>query len=327
VKSDLRTLVICWLIDRSGRERVDSLTLDQIRARRADPVPHWWPASLLTGAVARGVRITERDLPLDAATLPARVYTPSGAAAATRPLVVFFHGGGWVLGHVASYDALCSQIAAQVGAVVVSVGYRLAPEHRMPTAAEDAYAATVWLAANADQVDADGSRVAVAGDSAGGNIAAVVALLARDRGGPAIAHQSVLYAGTDGTLSSPSLEEHANGPILTLPSVRAYRALYLGPDGDERDERMSPLLAEDLSNLAPALVQTAELDPIRDDGRRYAAALRAAGNDVRFTEYVGAPHGYLSIPGAVRGAKQALAELVGELRRYLDAGSDPASGR
>jgi acetyl esterase len=265
------------------------------------------------------VRIVDRNLPLPDAALPARVYTPKSPppGGRPRPLVVYFHGGGWALGNVRSYDAVCSQIAARVDAVVVSVDYRLAPEHRMPVAAEDAYAATVWLAEHGTEVGADGRRLAVAGDSAGGNLAAVVSMLARDRQGPPIALQVLVYPGTDGTMSSPSIDEHASGPILTRESVRAYRSLYLGPEGDPLDVRMSPLTAADHTNLPPALIQTAELDPIRDDGSRYAEALRLAGNDVRLTEYVGAPHGYLSVPGPVRGAKQALAEIVAELRRYL----------
>jgi acetyl esterase/lipase len=315
MRTDLRTAVLCWLIDRSGHEEVSKLTPEQIVKHRSEPVPHWWPASLLTGSVARGVRITDRTLPLPDAPLGARVYTPKDSA--PLPLVTYFHGGGWALGDVKSYDAVCSQIAARVGAVVVSVDYRMAPEHRMPTAAEDAYAATEWLAANASEVGADGSRVAVAGDSAGGNLAAVVAIMARDRRGPRIAHQVLVYPATDGTLSSPSLQEHAKGPILTLSSVNAYRALYLGPDGDERDVRFSPLLAGDLSGLPPALVQSAQLDPLRDDAARYAMALEKAGTTARYTEYVGAPHGYLSIPGAVRGARQAMAEIVTELRAHL----------
>ncbi len=237
-------------------------------------MPHWWPASLLTGAVARGVRITDRELPLETPAAGAGLHADAATAIGPLPLVVYFHGGGWVLGNLPSYDALCSQLAAQVGAVVVS--RRLPARARAP----DAHRAPKMLMPQRcgwprtpTEVGADGSRLAVAGDSAGGNLAAAVAILARDRGGPAIAHQGLFYPATDGTLSSPSLEEHARGPILTLASVRAYRALYLGPDGDERDVRMSPLLADDLTGLPPALVQTAELDPIRDDGRRYAAAL------------------------------------------------------
>jgi acetyl esterase len=324
MRSDLRTVLFCWLVDRSGVEKVSDLTLDQIQARRAKPLPHRWPASLVTGSIARGVRIEDCTLPLSDAPLPARVYSPRGGTRQSPafPLVVYFHGGGWVLGAVRSYDAVCSQIAARVGAVVVSVDYRMAPEHRMPVAAEDAYAATVWLADHGAELGADGTRLAVAGDSAGGNLAAVVSLMARDRGGPPIADQVLIYPATDGTLSSPSLVEHADGPILTAASVRAYRSMYLGPDGDEMDPRFSPLTAPDHANLPPALIQTAQLDPIRDDGARYAEALRRDGNEVRLTEYVGAPHGYISVPGPVRGAKQALAEIVTELRAHLTAGAD-----
>lgn len=317
MESDLRTLLVCWLIDRSGRERVDRATPAQIRSRRAEPIPHWWPASLITGSMPRGVDVTTSDVPLDDVRLGVRVYTPSATSAGPRPLVVFFHGGGWVWGNIRSYDPFCARLAREVDAVVVSVDYRLAPEHRMPTAAEDCYAATVWLAANAARLGADGSRLAVCGDSAGGNLAAVVALLARDRGGPRLAHQVLIYPGTDGTLSSPSLHERSRGPLLTLASVRAYRAHYLGPDGDERDVRMSPLLADDHSALAPALVQSAGLDPLRDDAARYAERLRLAGTPVRYTEYVGAPHGYISVPGVVRGSRQAMAEIVTELRAHL----------
>jgi acetyl esterase/lipase len=323
MKSDLRTLVVCWLIDRSGRERVEGASLEKIQAGRRNPIPHWWPASLITGAVARGVRISDHELPLADVSLSARVYAPKRRTRDQQPalpLVVYFHGGGWVWGNVRSYDAVCAHIAKHVDAVVVSVDYRLAPEHRMPTAAEDAYAATVWLAEHAAEIGGDGARMAVAGDSAGGNLAAVVALMARDRGGPAIALQVLVYPGTDATLSSPSIEENANGPLLTAASVRAYRDLYLGPDGDERDVRISPLFADDLSALPPALVQSAELDPIRDDAARYAEALQKAGTAVRYTDYVGAPHGYLSVPGAVRGSRQALAEIVTELRTHLNSG-------
>jgi acetyl esterase len=319
METALRTRVLCWLIDRSGRERVENISLERIQARRSEPIPHWWPASLLTGALARGVRITDQSAALPERTTRLRVYSPTRDRPVPLPLVVFFHGGGWVWGDPRSYDAFCSQLARRVPAVVVSADYRLAPEHRMPTAAEDAYAATAWLAEHADQVGADGSRLAVIGDSAGGNLAAVVSILARDRGGPAIAHQVLIYPGTDGTLSSPSLEERAHGPILTLASVRAYRSMYLGPGGDERDVRMSPLLADDLSRLPAALVQSAGLDPLRDDATRYAERLRSAGTSVRHTEYAGAPHGYISIPGAVRGSGQAMAEIVTELRAHLHA--------
>lgn len=297
-------------IERAGHPALQTLSPDQAKAA------YEAGAGVLEIPPQPLARVDDLRVPTrDGQTLLARLFAP--ASEQPLPVLLFFHGGGFTVGSVATHGPLCRQLAYLAQCAVVSVDYRLAPEHLMPTAAEDAYAATVWLAAQATRFGADGSRIAVAGDSAGGNLAAVVALLARDRGGPPIAHQVLIYPGTDGTLSSPSLEENASGPILTLASVRTYRSLYLGPDGDDRDVRISPLLAEDLSGLPPALVQGAELDPIRDDARRYSAALSAAGNDVRYTEYAGAPHGYLSIPGGVRGARPALAEIVDQLKAHL----------
>ena len=201
---------------------------------------------------------------------------------------------------------------------MVSVDYRLAPAHRWPAAAEDCYAALCDVVTRASEFGADPDRVAVMGDSAGGNLSAVVALMARDRNGPRIAFQGLVYPATDLTLSSPSIDENADAPVLTRADVEAFRDLYLGGQ-DPREPYVSPLLAADHSGLPPALVQVAELDPIRDDGLRYAAALRAAGVPVRTTTYVGMPHGYLSFPGFCRSAPQAMAELCAELALHLRA--------
>jgi acetyl esterase len=201
-------------------------------------------------------------------------------------------------------------------AVVVSVEYRLAPDHRYPAAAEDCYAALVDVVGRAAALGADPERVAVMGDSAGGNLAAVVCLMARDRGAPRIAHQGLVYPAVDLTMSSPSIEENAHAPILTKADCLAFRDHYLG-DQDRRQPYASPLFAPDHAGLPPALVQVAEHDPIRDDGRRYAAALREAGVPVRLTEYVGMPHGYAWFPRICKAAPQALAELVAEQRAAL----------
>jgi acetyl esterase/lipase len=189
---------------------------------------------------------------------------------------------------------------------VVSVDYRLAPGHRFPAAVDDCYAALVWAAENAAGLEADGP-IGVMGESAGGNLSAVMCLLARDRGGPAISHQALLYPPTDLT-KEPAAKATL---FISEPEARAFRQHYLG-DADPRDPRVSPLLAGDHSKLPPALIQVGEHDPLRDDGIRYAAALRAAGVPVRFTEYVGMPHGYLNFPGLCRSAPQALAELCAE---------------
>jgi acetyl esterase len=232
------------------------------------------------------------------------------------PLVVNFHGGGWTIGSLDMADWLCSNVAVALPAVVVSVDYRLAPQHRWPIAAEDCYVALVDVAGRAGELGADPDRLAVMGDSAGGNLAAVVSLMSRDRSGPAIGFQGLLYPATDLTLGSPSIEANAHAPILTRDDVLAFRNHYLGGQ-DPQQPYASPLFAADHRGLPRALVQVAEHDPIRDDGLRYADALRAAGVPVRTTEYVGMPHGYLSFPRLCRAAAQALAELCSEMRGAL----------
>ena len=270
----------------------------------------------LFGGVAPGVVLTDATAAGAAGPVPVRTYRPAGPSAERPPVVLNFHGGGWAVGSLDGADWLCSSVAATVGAVVVSVAYRLAPGHRWPAAAEDCYAALVDVVARAAELGVDPARVAVMGDSAGGNLAAVVSLMARDRSGPAIASQALLYPATDLTLSSPSIERNAHAPVLTAGDCRAFRDHYLGGQ-DPRHPYASPLFASDHRGLPPALVQVAEHDPIRDDGLRYAAALREAGVAVRTTTYVGMPHGYLSFPRLCRSAPQALHELCTELGEAL----------
>jgi acetyl esterase len=209
-------------------------------------------------------------------------------------------------------DWLCSNVAATVGAVVVSVDYRLAPVHRFPAAVDDCYAALTWAA---DHVGA-GGPIGVMGESAGGNLSAVVCLLARDRSGPALSHQTLLYPATNLTRVAPPLSTGEKPLFLSVPEMQAYRRYYLG-DADPADVRASPLLAPDHQGLPPALIQVGEHDPLRADGVAYAEALRAAGVPVRLTEYVGMPHGYLNFPGLCRLAPQALAEITAEQRAAL----------
>ena len=275
-----------------------------------------------------------------AGDIPVRVYRPARAAAGARPLILNFHGGGFVFGDLRLSDWMCSSAAVTVGAVVVSVAYRLAPAHRFPAAVDDCYAALVWAAENAAGLGTGSLRgpgraaepgsaarpsraagpgagspgqaapppIGVMGESAGGNLAAVMCLLARGRDGPKIGHQALLYPPTDMTRMAPKA---AKALIIPEADMLAYRRLYLG-DADPADPRVSPLLAADHSGLPPALIQVGEHDPLREDGVRYAAALRSAGVPVRFTEYVGMPHGYLNFPGICRGARQAMAEICTE---------------
>jgi acetyl esterase len=309
-----RTRAFCAAVDRlSGRPLSDKTLAEIERVRRLQP-PHWFPLSLLFGGVPRDVHWHDEQATTRAGTVRVRVYAGPGPAP-RRPLVLYFHGGGWVTGGLSGFDAVCGQIASRVGAVVVSVDYRLAPEHPFPAAVEDSYDATLWAVQQAARWGADPARVAVAGDSAGGSLAAVVCLLAREQG-PAIAAQVLVYPGLDGTLSAPSLDTHAHAPILTRRKVRDYVARY-NPDGDPRDPRFSPLHAGDLGGLPAALIQTADHDPILDDGRRYAHALREAGCAVRYSEYHDVPHGFLSFPGAAACGDAPIAEIAGFLREVL----------
>jgi acetyl esterase len=215
----------------------------------------------------------------------------------------------------------CSSVAAQAGVVVVSVDYRLAPEHPFPVAAEDCYAATLWVTEHADELDVDATRLAVMGDSAGGNLSAVVTLMARDRGTPQIALQVLIYPSVELVDAFPSEDENEFAPILRKADLTAFSALYRGA-ADGTDPYGSPLRGKH-HDLPRALIQTAQHDPLRDHGTVYAAALRSAGVDVRLTNYVDAVHGYISVPGVVPAARQALAEAVAALRDALYVAVSP----
>lgn len=279
-------------------------------ALQARQVPENFVTKWLFGTVPPGIAKTDRSVPGPGGDLKIRVYRPAAAelsGAAERPLILYFHGGGFALGTLDMGDWTCGTVAAKVGAVVVSVAYRLAPSHVFPAAVEDCYAALVWAAGNAAELGANGP-IAVMGESSGGNLSAVTCLVARDRGGPVISHQALIYPVTDMT------EESKAGPpmpFLSPAEMTTYRRLYLGPDGDIANPWASPLRA-DHAGLPRALVQVAEHDPLREDGVRYAEALRAAGVPVRFTEYVGVPHGFVNFPGLSREAYQAVAEVCAE---------------
>jgi acetyl esterase/lipase len=312
-RMDLRVRLLGRALVPVSVARMDEGRLARLKERQ---LGHNRLVDLLFGAVAPDVTLRDATAAGQTGPLAVRVHRPSLPASGPLPLVVDFHGGGWTIGSLDQADWLCSNVAATAGVIVISVDYRLAPTHRWPAAAEDCYAALVDLVARAEEFGADGDRVAVMGDSAGGNLAAVVALMARDRGGPQLALQALLYPATDLTLSSPSMQENAHAPVLSRDDCAAFRDHYLGGQ-DPTHPYASPLHAPDLSGLPSALVQVAEHDPLRDDGLRYADALRAAGVQVRSSEYVGMPHGYLSFPRLCRSAPQALGELCVELKQAL----------
>jgi acetyl esterase len=292
----------------SGRPPLHRQSVAQARAF------HTGDAAALNGEAVQVAAVADRAVPGPGGDLRARVYTPRGAP--PFPIVVFFHGGGWVVGTLDTYDPLCRALAAAVPAVVVSVDYRLAPEHRWPAAVEDAYAATLWASRHAAELGGAQHRLAVAGDSAGGNLAAVVALGARDRGGPAIAFQLLVYPALDAAGDTGSWREHADGFYLTAAGMRWYWDHYLGgADGAAPDA--SPLRAAFLGGLPPALVVTADHDVLRDEGEAYAARLREAGvaADVRRVE--GVVHGFFRWRAVTGAADAALQEAAAALRSAL----------
>jgi acetyl esterase len=311
---DRRLRVFAWMVRRQGS--IAGKTEAEVIALQARRMPDNVVTNFIFGKVAPGIQASDQTIPGPGGDIPVRVYRGPGTSgsdgSATRPLILYFHGGGFVLGELRMGDWLCSQVARNVGAVVVSVDYRLAPSHRFPAAVDDCYAAVLWAAENAGSLGA-GGPLGIMGESAGGNLTAVTCLLARDRGGPAISHQVMIYPATDMTSVPPAT---ATTPFLTAAEMRAYREHYLA-DADPRDPRLSPLLAEDHSKLPPALIQVGEHDPLRDSGVRYAATLRAAGVPVRLTEYVAMPHGFLNFPGLCRWAPQALAEICAEQKAVL----------
>jgi acetyl esterase len=270
----------------------------------------------LAGPPEEVASVDDRQIPGPAGNIPVRIYTPADGAA-PRPAIVYFHGGGFVIGNIDSHDATSRQLANLVGAVVVSVDYRLAPEHRSPAAAEDSYAATKWVADNAGALGVDAGRIAVAGDSAGGNLAAVTPLLARDRGGPAIAFQLLIYPVTDLTMSQPSIEANAEGYLLTAASLRWFYDHYLGETGDPKDPVLSPLFASDVSGLPPTHVVTAEFDPLRDEGEAYAERLREAGVPVTVKRYDGLIHGFFGMSLVVDASRAAVLEIAAQLTAGL----------
>jgi acetyl esterase len=260
-------------------------------------------------------RIENRNIPGPVDFIPVRVYTPRGEA--PLPVIVYYHGGGWVVGNLDAADVLCRQLANGVNSIVVSVDYRLAPEHKFPAATEDAYAAVVWVLEHAVSLGADPNRIAVGGDSAGGNLAAVVSLMARDKGIPFIKFQLLVNPVTHYSFETDSYRDNAEGYGLTTNTMRWFWDHYLANEQDGRHPYASPLLDNDLSSLPPALVLTAEFDPLCDEGEAYAEKMKAAGIPVEAKRYDGMVHGFILQTGAYDQGRKAVEHAVSALRKSL----------
>ena len=259
-------------------------------------------------------KVLERSIDSPGGSIRLRIYTPAGSG--PFPLMMFFHGSGFVLCSLDTHDGMCRNLAAGIGCVVVSVDYRLAPEHKFPRGPDDCLAATRWAAANAAGLDIDPARVMVAGDSAGGNMAAVTALRIRDEGGPRLCGQMLLYPVTDyHTPGTPSYAENADGYGLTRDTMEWFWAHYLTSPVEAENPYASPLRARDLTGLPPAYVTSAEYDPLRDEAERYGMRLRAAGVPTEITRFPGMNHGFLFWVGVVGGADSAMAEACAWARQ------------
>jgi acetyl esterase len=261
-------------------------------------------------------RIEDRTIAGPAGDIPVRVYAP--ASSEPLPALVYYHGGGWVIGDLDTHDGVCRKLANRARCVVVSVDYRLAPEHRFPAAAEDGYAVAAYVHAHAAEFGADASRLAVGGDSAGGNIAAATTLMARERGGPPLVCQLLIYPVTNCSFETASYQDNAEGYFLTTEVMRWFWNHYLGGT-DGAHPHASPLRAPDLAGLPPALVITAEFDPLRDEGDAYAARLREAGVVVTHSPYPGMVHGFVGMHDLIPQGRQAIDECAAVLRRAFTA--------
>ncbi len=266
----------------------------------------------MAGEAPAVARLEDRWIQGPGGPLRVRIYTPAGRE--PFPILVYFHGGGFVVGSVDSHDKLCRAIANAGGCIVASVDYRLAPEHKFPAAVEDAYAATRWVADNAAALGADPDCISVGGDSAGGNLATVTALRARDVGGPRLCHQLLLYPVTNYGFDTPSYRENGSGYMLTRADMEWFWAHYLADEADGHHPHASPLRAEDLSGLPPALVLTAEFDPLRDEAEAYAARLREAGVPVTLTRYDGMVHNFVRLYASLDEGRKGLDQVGRALR-------------
>ena len=297
---------------RSGLPPIHTLSVQEARARLKAPRP----AGLQVAEVAI---VADRTIPGPGGPLRLRVYTPYGTG--PFPLLVFFHGGGCVIGDLDTHDPVCRNLCAGASCVVASVDYRLAPEHRFPAAPDDCLAATRWAAEHAAELDANPARIAVGGDSAGGTLAAVTALRMRDEGGPRLAGQLLVYPSGDlGLPATPSLAAYGEGPGLTAKDAEWLWGLYLGDPAAARHPHASPAHAPDLHGLPRALVITAECDPLRDEGEEFAGRLREAGVPTVVSRYDGVTHGFFLLTGLVGKADAALKEACAWLRgAFADA--------
>jgi acetyl esterase len=302
---DPQTQMVLAQLAAAGAPPLETLTPEQ--ARMAFTLPKGDPEPV--------GKVEDRTIPGPEVDIPIRVYYPKDATSNNNPALVFYHGGGWVVGNIESHDNICRALTNLANCVTISVDYRLAPEHKFPAAVVDSYAAVQYVSDHAEDFRIDRSRIAVGGDSAGGNLAAVVSNLAKEKKTPAICFQLLLYPSTNlGGEPTVSMKENAEGYFLTKGTMEWFRDCYLTSEQDKQNPLLSPYLNEELSGLPPALVITAEYDPLRDEGEAYAKKLAQAGVEVETVRYDGTVHGFISMAVVIDLGKAALVKSGDALR-------------
>jgi acetyl esterase len=320
-------------LDPQVRALLDAAAPADAQAPRPEPVEarslYRSSRAALRPPVPDVAELRDLSMPGPGGALALRLYRGLGTGGdGPWPAVVYFHGGGWVVGDIDTHDVICRQLANAADCIVIAVDFRLAPEHKFPAAVDDSLAAVRWVAANAAALGVDAARIIVAGDSAGANLASVTAIALRDQpqpGDPVLAMQLLVYPATDLGLATPSYEADTGRYLLTREDMLWYRGLYLCSEADIADWRASPLRAASLSHLPPAYVMTAGFDPLLDEGRAYADALRAAGVDVSYECFEGQVHGFLMMGGVLAASQHAIYRLAQGLTRELARAAEAGS--
>ncbi len=311
---DGRAQWLLQLLARSGQPPMEQMSVAELREAYDTSLMQWGGRPAPVGEIVdRTIEVQRGDAP---GRMRVRIYRPAGTVARLLPTILYFHGGGWAVGSLEGYDLSCRFFCARAGCAVVSVDYRLAPEHKFPAAANDAVAAFRWLATNAVGLGIDPARIVIAGDSAGGNIAAVAARQLRDDPRPPCL-QWLIYPMTDMAFDTPSYASCGENFMLTRAAMAWFRGLYLNDMSEIEDPRASPLRAPDLSGVAPALIYTAGLDPLRDEGRAYSEKLSAAGVKTIYREFDSLIHGFGGMRGILPAGARAMDDMVAGLRHEL----------
>ena len=297
----------------SSSKQLEQMSLDELQVASEKSIPPLIQRIFAGKKIPLHKVVQQQNISGRHGDIPIRIYYPSEGK--PLPLILFFHGGGWIYGNLNTHDRLCRRVAKGTGAIVLAVDYRLAPFHRYPIALEDCYDVLLWAVKNTASLSANPEKIIVMGDSAGGNLAAALCLMLRDRGDQFVTKQILLYPVTSGKLNQPSIEKNADAPVLTKSRMKFLVDCYARDEADILQPYFSPLLAQDLSNLLPALIITCEYDPLHDQAQMYAQRLQEAKIPVKLLDYPKTIHGFMSCPPFCREALPAFAEVAKYIKK------------